>query len=68
MNRLSTEKRAAIIGCWVEGMSIRATARTTGAAKNTITKLVVNLGEACESYQDRTLVDLPCKTIQCDEI
>jgi IS1 family transposase len=68
MNRLSTEKRAQIVGCLVEGMSIRATVRITGAAKNTITKLVVDLGEACESYQDRTLVDLPCKTLQCDEI
>jgi len=68
MNRLSTEKRAQIIGCLTEGMSIRGTVRITGAAKNTITKLVVDLGEACESYQDRTLVDLPCKTIQCDEI
>jgi IS1 family transposase len=68
MNRLSTEKRAQIIGCLVEGMSIRATVRITGAAKNTITKLLVDLGEACEAYQDRVLVDLPCKTIQCDEI
>lgn len=68
MNRLSTEKRAQIIACLVDGVSIRATTRITGAAKNTITKLVVDLGEACEAYQDRTLVDLPCQTIQCDEI
>jgi IS1 family transposase len=67
MNRLSTEKRAQIVGCLVEGMSIRATVRITGAAKNTVTKLVVDLGEACLNYQDRTLVNLPCKTIQCDE-
>src|SRR4051794_11849505 len=40
MNRLSTEKRAQIIGCLVEGNSIRATVRMTGAAKNTITKLL----------------------------
>ncbi len=68
MNRLSTSRRAQVIGCLVEGMSIRATVRITGAAKNTITKLVVDLGEACADYQDRTLVDLPCRTIQCDEI
>src|SRR5437667_168245 len=36
MNRLSTEKRAKIIGCLVEGMSIRATSRLTGASTNTI--------------------------------
>lgn len=68
MNRLSTEQRAQIIGCLVEGNSIRATVRITGAAKNTITKLIVDLGAACSAYQDQTLRDLPCKTIEADEI
>ncbi len=68
MNKLSTEKRAQVIGCLVEGMSIRATVRITGAAKNTVTKLLVDLGQACSEYQDRVLRDLPCKNIQCDEI
>lgn len=68
MNRLSTEKRAQIIGSLVEGNSIRATVRMTGAAKNTITKLLADLGEACAEYQDGELVDLPCKAIECDEI
>jgi hypothetical protein len=68
MNRLTTEKRAQIIGCLVEGNSIRATVRMTSAAKNTITKLLVDLGEACASYQDRVLRDLPCKVVEVDEI
>jgi IS1 family transposase len=68
MNRLSTEKRAQIIGCLVEGNSVRATVRMTGAAKNTVTKLLVDLGAECAAYQDRTLRDLPCKTIQVDEM
>ena len=68
MNRLSTEKRAQIVGCLVEGNSIRSTVRMTGAAKNTITKLLIDLGEACTGYQDRELRGLPCKTIQVDEI
>jgi IS1 family transposase len=68
MNRLTTEKRAAIIGSLVEGNSIRATVRMTGAAKNTVTKLLVDLGAACAEYQDRALRDLPCTNIQADEI
>ena len=68
MNRLSTEKRAQIIGCLVEGNSIRATVRITGTAKNTITKLLIDLGVECAAYQDRVLRDLPCKTIECDEM
>jgi hypothetical protein len=60
MNRLSTEERAQIIGCLVEGNSIRATVRMSGAAKNTITKLLVELGAACAAYQNEVLRDLDC--------
>jgi IS1 family transposase len=68
MNRLSTKKRAQIIGCLVEGNSIRATVRMTGAAKNTIVKLLADLGEACAEYQDGVFQDLPCKVLEADEI
>src|SRR5687768_16783897 len=40
----------------------------TGVAKNTIVKLLVELGAACTRYQDQTLRNLPCKRLQCDEI
>jgi IS1 family transposase len=49
-------------------MSIRGTVRITGAAKNTIVKLLVDLGHASADYQDKSLRNLDCKTIQCDEI
>ncbi len=68
VNKLSTEKRAQIVGCLVEGMSIRATVRTTGAAKNTITKLLVDLGDACSYAANELLLDLDCERVQCDEI
>ncbi len=68
MNRLATEKRAQIVGSLVEGNSIRATVRMTGAAKNTVAKLLVDLGKACAEYQDEVMRDLPCRTLQADEI
>lgn len=68
MNRTSTEKRAKIIGCLVEGNSIRATVRLTGASKNTVTKLLVDIGRACTQYQDKVFRNLKCQRIQCDEI
>jgi len=68
MNKLSAERRAAVIRCLVEGNSIRATVRMTGAAKNTVAKLLVDLGEACREYQDRTLRGLASQRVQCDEI
>jgi IS1 family transposase len=68
MNQLSTERRAQVVGCLTEGMSIRATGRVTGVAKNTVTKLLVELGQACADYQDTALVNLSCRRIECDEI
>jgi IS1 family transposase len=68
VNRLSTEQRARIIGCLVEGNSIRATVRMTGAAKNTIAKLLLDLGSVCSDYQDGVLRNLPCQGVQVDEI
>jgi IS1 family transposase len=68
MNRLTAEERAQIIGCLVEGNSIRATVRMTGAAKNTITKLLTDLGAACAGYQNEALRDLDCRFVECDEI
>ena len=40
----------------------------TGAAKNTIAKLLVELGEVCAAYQDTALQGLPSTRIQADEI
>src|SRR6266849_5162092 len=68
VNRLNTEQRARIIGCLVEGNSIRATVRLTGAAKNTVTKLLLDLGIACSDYQDGALRNLTCRRVQVDEI
>jgi IS1 family transposase len=68
MNRLSREERAQIIRALVEGNSIRSTARLTGAARNTITTLLVQLGKACAAYQDRVLRNLGSTRIECDEI
>jgi hypothetical protein len=50
------------------GCSIRSTVRMTGVSKNTIAKLLLQLGAACTRYQNATLRKLPCKRIQCDEI
>ena len=52
MNKLSREKRTQILRCLVEGNSNRSTCRITGAAKNTVVKLLVNAGKACSEYQN----------------
>ena len=68
MNKLSLTKRAKILHLLVEGMSLRAASRISGVSINTITKLLVDVGEACAEYQDGAMRNLPCKRVQCDEI
>src|SRR5947207_8604633 len=58
MNKLSTEGRAQTLGVMVEGNSIRAIVRMTGASKNTIIKLLEDAGEAFSAYQDRAFREL----------
>jgi IS1 family transposase len=68
MNRLPLETRVRVLSALCEGMSIRATVRMTGVAKNTIQKLLHDVGMACDAYQDRVMRDLKCRRIQADEI
>ena len=68
MNKLDPKKQAQVVSALVEGNSIRATVRMTGVAKNTIVKLLVELGSACSDYLDKHLVNLNCKRVQVDEI
>jgi len=68
MNKLDPNKQAQVVGALVEGNSIRATVRITGVAKNTIVKLLVELGAACSNYLDEHLVNLNCHRVQVDEI
>lgn len=68
MNQLSTERRAAIVRCLVEGNSARATARLTGTSRTTVLSLLAEVGEMCQVYQDHVLRNLTCERIQCDEI
>ena len=68
MNRLSREKREQAVAALIEGCSIRSVCRMTGVAKGTVLKLLADLGRACDDYQRKTLVNLPCRRVQCDEI
>lgn len=68
MNKLTREERVKVLSALVEGNSIRATVRMTGVAKNTIVKLLADVGRVCSDYQYEHLRDLKCKRIQCDEI
>ena len=68
MNKLSVAKRAQILHLLVEGTSLRVISRVTGASINTISKLLVDAGEACAAYHDETVRQVRAKRVQVDEI
>jgi IS1 family transposase len=68
VNRLSTGERTAIIGALVEGNSIRATCRLTGRDKETVMRLLADVGTPCETYQRGAIRNVASRRIECDEI
>lgn len=68
MNQLPLHKRAHILALLVEGNSLRAIARITCVSVNTITKLLVEVGQASQAYQDRHLRNLWLARLQLDEL
>src|SRR5947207_6657451 len=68
MNRLNLARRTQVIAALVEGNSIRSTERMTGVHRDTIMRLMVEVGTGCAAIMDAKMRELPCKRIQCDEI
>ncbi|MCC7293466.1 MAG: IS1 family transposase [Phycisphaerales bacterium] len=68
MNRLSSDKRKAVISSLVEGASINSTVRITGVSKPTILKLLADLGCACAAYHHGHVRGLKPARIECDEV
>ena len=68
MNKLSTAKRVQIINLLVEGSSLRATSRIADVSINTVTKLLIDVGRACEKFHNETVMFVESQRIQCDEI
>jgi IS1 family transposase len=68
-NRLDDAKRAKIIQTICEGNSLRSTARLNDCALNTVIKLLVEVGTACESFHNEHVTGLDTTTrVECDEI
>jgi len=68
MNKLPIEKRTQIVNLLVEGNSLRAISRISGCSINTVTKLLVDVGRACQKFHDETVIHVASKKVQCDEI
>ncbi len=68
MNKLPIEKKIQIINLLVEGNSLRSTSRIADLSINTVAKLLVDTGRACERFHNETVVNVKTKKIQADEI
>src|SRR5467141_1153813 len=68
MNRVPFARRVQIINCLVEGNSIRSTERMTGTHRDTICRLLVEVGDGCAKLMDEQMRELPCRRIEVDEI
>ena len=67
-NNLPLEKKAQIIQLLVEGNSMRSTSRIADVSINTVSKLLVDVGNACRRFHNDKVMKVDCKKIQCDEI
>lgn len=68
MNMLPLHKRAAILRCLLDGNSLRATARITGAAKQTVDRFFVDAAGIALREQDRLLRNIRCRRLELDEV
>ena len=68
MNKLAHTKRVQILAMLCEGSSMRSISRVADVSINTVSKLLVEAGEACLALHDDTVRNVPASRIQCDEI
>ncbi len=67
-NKLPLAKRVQILSMLCEGSSMRSISRVVDVSINTVTKLLVDAGNACAAYHDETVRDVRAKRVQADEI
>ena len=68
MNKLPLQKRVLILSMLCEGSSMRSISRVADVSINTITKLLIDAGVACEEFHNRTVANVRVQNLQADEI
>jgi IS1 family transposase len=65
---LSEGERVQVVSALVDGCSLRATERMTGVTRQTITNLLLRVGEGCRWLLDAKMRDLHCDVLELDEV
>jgi IS1 family transposase len=68
MYKLPHAKRVQILSMLCEGSSLRSVSRVADVALNTVTKLLIDTGRACDSFHNERVRGVAAKRVQCDEI
>lgn len=68
MNKLPVAKQVQILSMLCEGSSMRSISRVVDVSINTVTKLLIDAGEACLALHDEKVRNVTASRIQCDEI
>lgn len=63
MRKLDRCQREQVISTLVAGHSLRVASESTGVSRNTVAKLLEDLGQACIRYQNAVLGQLHCKRL-----
>jgi IS1 family transposase len=68
MNKLPVAKRVQILSMLCEGSSMRSITRVADVSLNTVTKLLIDAGKACDACHDTQVRGVKARRVQCDEI
>src|SRR3989338_9570385 len=68
MKILKKDQRVKVLSALVEGVGVNATCRMTGVAKNTVLKLLRDIGPVCAAHHDKTVRNLSTRRAECDEV
>src|SRR5680860_1400099 len=68
MNKLPLQKRVRILSMLCEGSSMRSISRVADVSINTVSKLLVDAGNACATFHDENVRNVKATKVQCDEI
>ena len=66
--RVDVDKAMIVISMLLEGMSIRACERITGMNRDTIDRLILEVGDKCQNFHDYNVQNVACSDLQLDEI
>jgi transposase-like protein/IS1 family transposase len=62
------EKAETVLRLFVEGTSVRSIERITGMHRDTILRVLAQVGEDCERMLEQRIRQLPVTDVQCDEM